>query len=516
MTQATMADASNARHFEAEVSDGSRTVTFTLRVAERFEVRKIFSLGNNPHIVDARIEYANLSDVPEIVGEDATPAYQFGWGPNVDTRDKGYGSKEELVWRPEGAFENETRLVEDLPVSNGAFEEFRAPQSEWFGYKSKYFLVAMKPEFENAAGWAKGDETDFRFGMTAPRFIAQPGETNARDFQVYIGPMELASLGDAWEGLDSSLTFFKMFGIMDTFAKFLLNILHWFHTHTIANYGVAIILLTVVVRLVMLPLTLKSMKSMKRMQALGPELEKIKEKHADDQQELSKAMMAMYRERGVNPIGGCLPMFLQMPIFIALYRMLWNAFELRGAPFLWVEDLSRPDQFIHMPIMGNIPFLGQWLEYFNILPILMGVAMVISMKITPTPGVQNPQQKMMMNIMPVIFAVFCYPLAAGLNLYVLTSTILGIAQTAIVRASGPVEVPAPVKKNPRKAKGKDMYTRAQDAKRQQKKDARRLEAKETRKAKVDRHRAAKYMAPIPRAGWRYSHDHDAAADGTHP
>ena len=185
------------------------------------------------------------------------------------------------------------------------------------------------------------------------------------------------------------------------------------------------LLLTVLVRMVMFPLTLKSMRSMKKMQTLQPEMEALREKYKDDQQELSKAMMVMYKERGINPVAGCFPMLLQMPIFIALYRMLWNAFELRGASFLWMADLAQPDRLFKIPGADGLMVFNGALQYFNILPILVGVSMLLSMKLTPTGPVQNPQQKMMMNIMPVMFGFISYGFSAGLNLYVLTSTVLG-------------------------------------------------------------------------------------------
>ncbi len=151
---------------------------------------------------------------------------------------------------------------------------------------------------------------------------------------------------------------------------------------------------------------------------------------------MNKAMMEFYRERKINPLAGCFPIFLQMPVFIALYRMLWKAFELRGANFLWIDDLSQPDHLIHVPFMRALPFLGETLQYLNLLPILVGVTMILSFKLQPTTGpVQNPQQKFIMNFMPIMFAVISYTFSAGLNLYVLTSTVLGIVQNRFVRST---------------------------------------------------------------------------------
>jgi YidC/Oxa1 family membrane protein insertase len=261
---------------------------------------------------------------------------------------------------------------------------------------------------------------------------------------------------------------------MDWFAKLLLGLLNWFYAY-IPNYGLGIIFLTVIVRVAIYPLTLKSMKSMKKMQLLGPEMEELKKKYGDNQQELNKKMMEIYKERGVNPLGGCLPLILQMPVFIAFYRMLWNAFELRGAPFVgWITDLSKPDRMFPMPWMANVPFLGPMFEYLNLLPILMGVAMVLSQKVMPVSGpAQNPQQKMMMNIMPVVFSFMCYNMASGLNLYILTSTILGVVQQKFIRVAD-----AELKeKKKAPSKRQHFYTAAMARKRQVTREAKKEKKK---------------------------------------
>ena len=270
----------------------------------------------------------------------------------------------------------------------------------------------------------------------------------------------------AWPTLETSHRFFEYPEILNWFATLLLSVLNWFYG-IFPNYGVAIILLTILVRTAMFPLTVKQMRSMKRMQLLAPEMEKIKEKCGDDPQELNRRMMEMYRERGVNPLGGCFPLLLQMPVFIALYRMLWSTYELRGAPFiLWMKDLSQPDQLLHFPFLANVPVVGRYIEYLNVLPILCAVAMIISTKLMPMSGpTQNPQQKAMMTFMPVLVSVFCYTFASGLNLYIFVSTILGIAQNRLIRVSA-TDIP---EKKPVKKK-RNWYAAAQAKRRQAKKE----------------------------------------------
>jgi YidC/Oxa1 family membrane protein insertase len=287
----------------------------------------------------------------------------------------------------------------------------------------------------------------------------------------------------AWDDLDVILRTFTVFGFtpmanfMNWFALTLLDMMNWFYGNVWANYGMAIIFLTLLIRMATFPLTLKSTKSMKKMQMLQPEIEKLKEECGDDQQEVQKKMMELYKERGVSPLGGCLPMFLQMPVFFAFYRMIGSAFELRHAPFMgWITDLSEPDRLFVLPFSIPLGFFD--LDAFNLLPILMGIAMLVSTKLTPQSGPsQNPQQKMMMNIMPVFFSLICYNMASALNLYILTSTLLGIVQNRFVHV-GDEDMKAPVKKKKTETKGRrNFYAAAQARKREAAKEARREKKK---------------------------------------
>ena len=391
----------------------------------------------------------------------------FEWGPDVSSPDKQRGVRQSILWREDG--ENHYLRTDKLDAEDPATI---VDAVEWMGVKSAYFVVAFKPEnVGDASAWYEGVKEDFRFGMAVPRSEVAADEALERSYQVYIGPSKLSALAAAWPTLDSAPRFFESstWAFMDKFSKLLLRMLNFFYG-VIPNYGVAIILLTVVVRLCMLPLTLKSMKSMKMMQQLAPEIEEIREKYKDDNQEQQKRIMEMYRERGVNPLGGCLPMLLQMPVFIALYRMLWSTYELRGAPFiLWIQDLSQPDHLFHTPFLSGIPFIGQHLEYFNLLPFLMGASMVISQKVLPQSGpATNPQQKTMMTIMPIFFSVVCYKMASGLNLYIFVSTVLGIGQQALTRMYKDVDVSPKKKMAPRRKR--HFYDAAQARKKRMAKE----------------------------------------------
>jgi YidC/Oxa1 family membrane protein insertase len=225
--------------------------------------------------------------------------------------------------------------------------------------------------------------------------------------------------------------------------QWLINVLVWmlsaFHMVT-RDWGLAIIALVLIVRLALHPITKKSQVHMVKMQKMGPEMEKLKKKYADDKDALAKAQMQFYKEQGMTPIFGCLPMFLQMPIWIALWQALQSTFELRQAPFLfgftWIHDLSKPDYLIHFANPIPLPF-GIHLTGLNILPLLMAVVMYFQTKMQPKPTTmtedQAKQQKMMTWMSTLLFPLMLYTGPSGLNLYIMTSTAFGILEGKVIR-----------------------------------------------------------------------------------
>jgi YidC/Oxa1 family membrane protein insertase len=206
----------------------------------------------------------------------------------------------------------------------------------------------------------------------------------------------------------------------------------------LGNYGVVIIILVFLVRLALHPLTKKGQVSMMKMQKLGPKMKEIQAKYANNKQEMNKQVMALYRDAGVSPISGMLPMFIQMPIWIALWTAVYTSIDLRGAAFLpfWITDLSMPDRLFKFPGGVNLPFFG---EYFNLLPILMGVVMYLQQKMMPASQTAQPdsqmahQQKMMMIMMPLMFPLILYSGPSGVNLYIMTSIGAGVIEQKVIR-----------------------------------------------------------------------------------
>ncbi len=298
---------------------------------------------------------------------------------------------------------------------------------DWAGAQKRYFLAALLPENPRDAS--------ARFTPTDPGELAllevgfakaelPPGGRLDREYRLYLGPKEPARLDVMGAHLDEAIQK-GWFPALTRFFTWLLTATH----AAVPNYGVAIILITIVVRVLMAPLMARQMKSMKRMSALQPRMKEIQERYPDDRQKQSEAMMALYREAGVNPLSmmtGCLPMFLQLPVFIGFYYALQGAIQLRQQPFVgWIDDLSQPETLFVIPGI-DLPV--------RLLPILMGASMVAQQKLTPT-TMDPAQARMMLTVMPVMFTVMFYQFASGLVLYWFVSTLLGIGQQVLTNRS---------------------------------------------------------------------------------
>jgi YidC/Oxa1 family membrane protein insertase len=259
--------------------------------------------------------------------------------------------------------------------------------------------------------------------QSGPALIGAISGPPASDrFTLFIGPKELEILKSLGRGFERSIDF----GYFGFISIPLLYALHFFHQFT-GSYGLDIIVLTVLIKILMAPLTHKSFVSMKQMQKLQPQMEKLKEKYSDDKEKLNKEIMELYRRNGVNPLGGCLPMVLQFPVFIGLYNALSTPIELRHAPFLWIKDLSRPD-------WESLPFtFGDWHLGIPVLTILMGASMFVQQWMTPSAG--DPNQRKMMMLMPVMFTFMFVSFPAGLTVYWLINNILSIGQQCWINRS---------------------------------------------------------------------------------
>lgn len=292
---------------------------------------------------------------------------------------------------------------------------------EWAGVKGKYFSILLAPVDETAEQLEALQTPSAHLQMAmilTPREIPSGGGQLQQQFVLYIGPNNSEVLAAAHPGFEKLVAS----GLMNTIGQILLSILNGIHGG-VRNYGIAIVLLTLLVNLILFPLTVKSLASMKQMQKLQPKIQKIRDTYKDNPQKMNQETLALYQQHKINPLGGCFPMVLQMPVFIALYQTLVRSIELRGAEFLWIQDLSAPDAFWRLP--WGIPFVGNTI---NLLPILMILAMLwqqqLSMKSTQGAVTQGDPQRIMATVMPVLFGVLFYHLPSGLVLYWLTNTLI--------------------------------------------------------------------------------------------
>jgi YidC/Oxa1 family membrane protein insertase len=300
---------------------------------------------------------------------------------------------------------------------------------EWAGIDSQYFLIAaLAPNARDATAFQGPLGSDAgQSSLRLQQFEIPAGAGVERTYRLYFGPKieAVVTAVDPHLERDIDAGWAWVRPLVVAFG----GMLHWTHEHVVPNYGVAIILLTILVRLVTYPLTQRSMQSMKKFSVIAPQMKEIQEKHANDREKLQEELMKLYRQKGMNPLaamgGGCVPMLIQMPVMIALYFALQTSIDLRHAPFaLWIRDLSAPEDFFSI---AGLPI--------RVLPLLMGGSMLLQQKLSPAPNA-DPQQRQMMTLMSVMFTFMFYQFPSGLVLYWFVSNLLGIAQQLLVNWGG--------------------------------------------------------------------------------
>ena len=312
----------------------------------------------------------------------------------------------------------------------------------WAGSTNKYFSTILKPastdlvKLINTQAFdpqgnlinEKSELGDFMVTLETNKFSIPPHDTINHSYIYFTGPKKEEILGQ-YETMDALLSY----GWLTSISKALLYFLNIVYK-AVPNYGVSIIILTIIIKAILFPLTRKSQLSMFRMQQLQPMISQLKEKYKHDKQRQGKEQVQLFKKYRVNPMSGCLPMLLQLPVFIALFRTLQLSFEMRQAPFmLWINDLSRPDTLLYLTF--SIPFIGNAL---NILPLIMTGASFAQMKIMPKAPATDSQartQQKMMSFMPFMFAFILYHMPSGLTIYWTTSTILSIIESILIRKS---------------------------------------------------------------------------------
>jgi YidC/Oxa1 family membrane protein insertase len=389
------------------VSRDDRSVVFEGQVG-RLVVRKAYRLTGKPFELALDIEASGGTGAVGVVFPGYVPPDAKGGGflsgPPLDTMAPicRAGNKTER-FKVEG---------------DQAIERVPGPL-EWAGIDQHYFVSAGLPgEPGGECVFAKGP---VKGSAAAVAYAPVQGGGKRLSLIVYAGPKDLDTLRSYDRGFDTAIDYGSVANLFSFFARILLYVLRWLYG-LVRNWGAAIILLTVLVKVILYPLTAKSMQSMQEMRKLQPEIEKLKAKHGSDREKLNMAVMQLYQQHKVNPLGGCLPMLLQLPIWFALYATLQSSVELYREPFLWMPDLTHKDPFY-------------------ILPIAMGISSFVMQKLSPQPA-DNTQAKMMLYFFPAFFTILMLQVPGGLTLYIFVNNVLSIVQQQIMMKRAPAPAPA--------------------------------------------------------------------------
>ncbi len=443
----------------------SLVITFTLNVEENKYIKKIFVFYGDKYSLTSEIELKGMNNII------SNNAYDLVWDNGI--RFVEYNSVDEATYSDASVYYGDEQVVVDASKVGEKKEESFNGRIDWVGVRNKYFAAIIAPQNTSKVDGAyiEGNRKDIKNHGVVENYSAQliipfnSTDSEKNTFTLYIGPVDYNILKNYGNNLASIVDFGSFFGLkflIRPIAIYILlplfNFLHLF----IPNYGIVIIVFSLIIKFVLYPLTKTSYQSMKKMQLLQPKIAELKEKYKDDPQRVNKETMKMYSTYGVNPAGGCLPLVLQMPIFIALWGLLKIAIDLRQQPFFWwIKDLSQPDIIYSLPF--KLPIFG--IDQISGLAVLMGVTTFFQQKMS----VKDPKQQALVYVMPIFLTIMFMSFPSGLNLYYFMFNVFSIAQQYYINHKHDGMVLQPVK-NPKKSKGfmqKLMETAEQNAKVQQ-------------------------------------------------
>lgn len=421
--------------YKADESIADKKAVYIAKLPSGLIAKKTYSLVESdkpgaPYLIDFKLQLENISQAPiqlsdwsVFIGQ-ASPLYL-----------KEVAEQTGFFWRENGTIHFESGSAfkggmfgsEKLIINSDSEDPL-----QFAGVTNQFFATVLQPlDPAPASAWGKPSLVELvknqkpvssvSAGLRFPAKTLAPNENQSFNYRIFIGPKHnnlLRKMEKHWGEGWGDVMQYGWFWFVSRPLNFLLNFYHNLIDSISAawSWGLAIILLTITVRIFIWPLHAKSTRTMKRMSKLKPEMDKLKEKYADDPNKLNTETMGLYRKYGINPLGGCLPMLIQIPIFFGFYRMLQYAVELRGQGFLWVDDLSQPDTMGHI---AGVPI--------NLLPVVMAISSFLQLKMTPMTG-DKLQQRIMM-FMPLMFFFFCYNFASALALYWTTQNIFSIGQT---------------------------------------------------------------------------------------
>ncbi|MEJ2102009.1 MAG: membrane protein insertase YidC [Desulfobacterales bacterium] len=392
---------------QLQVTNGPREITFLWRSPGGVVVEKTYQFVPDSYVVGFKVTVKNGSGRSI---QDRLFVSLNRMAPTVKSR---YGFEGPSAYINNKLKEIAVKKIKDKNTFDG--------EISWIALQSRYFISGLIPDQNEESSMhlalESGNIMNAKYLQAEKTF--QPGTQYTYTYRLFMGPKSMEQLKKVGNHLDKLINF----GMFDFIAKPCVWLMNLFYS-VIPNYGVAIIILTLLVKLILWPLGTKSYKSMSEMKKIQPLMKEIREKYKNDKKKMNEETMGLYRTYKINPLGGCLPMVVQLPVFFALYRMLYEAIELRHAPFfLWINDLSAPDRLFRFDF--SIPFM-QPPYGIPVLTLIMGATMLLQQKMSPPMG-DATQAKMMM-FMPIVFTVIFINFSSGLVLYWLTNNILSIAQ----------------------------------------------------------------------------------------
>jgi YidC/Oxa1 family membrane protein insertase len=398
---------SNHSSDRVQVTSESQKLTFVNVSENGLVVEKSFVFSPDTYLIDLHVAIVNRSDT----------AFQdsliLSLSKVVPENEATYGFVGPSALIDKKLEQVKIKKIKDKSAFNGNIA--------WIAYQDRYFISSILLE--------NPEDGTFRLKMIdskkllnqyiRPETTFSPGSRTDFTYQIYFGPKDSKILKSFNKGLEKAVHF----GFFDFIAKPFVWVMNQIY-RVVPNYGIAIILLTLLIKILLWPLGTKSYKAMNEMKKIQPLMAEIKEKYKDDKKKMNEETMGLYRTYKVNPMGGCLPMLVQLPVFFALYRMLYEAIELRHAPFFgWINDLSAPDRLFQFGF--SIPFM-QPPYGIPVLTLVMGATMFLQQKMSPPIG--DPAQAKIMMLMPIFFTVIFINFSSGLVLYWLVNNVLSIAQ----------------------------------------------------------------------------------------
>jgi YidC/Oxa1 family membrane protein insertase len=414
----------------AASTESNSAVQFERTTAEQVVIRKKFFFEKSPenkdnYVIEMDVDVENRGDNPYQSG-----GYFVALGSAAPIHPKDYPSYARLVWCIDGRakgidvgwFGSSSGFLGLGQRAARPYYQESIAGAEWVAVSNQFFTTLMAPLTAKATGvWGRRFDIErspdqkllgIEGALGMPGFQLRPAQTYSARFEIYAGPKLYHRLAQLPHN-EAEVMDFGMFKIVCQFLLNFMNLLHsWLH-----DYGLAILALTTIIKLTLWPIQNKANRSMRQMAALSPKIQELRDKYKDDPTRMNQEVMKLYKQYGINPVGGCLPMMIQIPIFFGLFKMLGQAVELRNAKFLWVKDLSQPDTVAHLPLLG-------W--PINIIPLCMAATQIWLMAMTPKTG--DPTQRRIAMFMPLIFLFICYNFAAALALYYTAQNLFSILQ----------------------------------------------------------------------------------------